>query len=787
MRFRSTALLFGILGVAAIVFWLTGRREREGGIASPAGPDGARTEIRADMPPVAYVGREACVGCHPVETGLWQGSHHDLAMDVATKETVRARFDGSTLAHGEETSTFLSRDGKFLVRTTGADGEMSEYEVAYVFGATPLQQYLVGFPGGRYQTLTTCWDTRPEADGGQKWFHLYGDERIPPGDPLHWTSPSFVWNSMCAECHSTGLVRGYKGEEDRFETTWSEIDVSCEACHGPGEGHVEWARKTWDGSADPGEMGLLFRLGDHDDGRWVTDIETGLSRREPPRTHRVEIDVCASCHARRSSLRDPTPPGAPFLDAYRPALLDEGLYHPDGQILDEVYVWGSFVQSKMYREGVTCSDCHDAHSGRVRGVGNTVCAGCHLPAKFDTPTHHFHEPGTRGALCVECHMPEKTYMVVDPRRDHSLRVPRPDLTAKIGTPNACNGCHQDRDAAWARAAVAGWYGEKEREPHYGEAIEMGREGAPGAFPELSHLVANGASPGIARATALSMLGRWGGPESFKVIREGLTSPDPLLRLGALQGLSGWASSALGATSLIEAVSPLLDDRHLAVRMEAARILAPLRASLPAGPRREAVERGIGAYIEAQLARGETAEAHLNLGSLLLDLGDVQVAESAYRTAIRRNPSFAPAYLNLADLLRAAERDAEGETVLRDGLRRALPRDALHFSLAMLLVRGERLDEAIVELERATDENPTGLRYALALALTLEKNGDREGALAILRDAHVRMPHDIEVLRVLLARAMERGDSPRALDYARKLLALEPGDGDVRAVVERLGG
>ena len=158
--------------------------------------------------------------------------------------------------------------------------------------------------------------------------------------------------------------------------------------------------------------------------------------------------------------------GGPFLDDYEPDLLLPGLYYADGQIDGEVYVYGSFTQSRMYRHGVRCSDCHDPHTLKLRATGNALCVRCHSPdgnprfpslqkKVYDAPEHHFHPPGSPGAACVACHMPARTYMQLDRRRDHSLRIPRPDLTLEIGTPNACTGCHQDRDARWAADFLVG--------------------------------------------------------------------------------------------------------------------------------------------------------------------------------------------------------------------------------------------------------------------------------------------------------------------------------------------
>lgn len=219
-----------------------------------------------------------------------------------------------------------------------------------------------------------------------------------------------------------------------------------------------------------------------------------------------EIDVCAHCHSRRTLISENFQAGQPFLDHYLPALLEERLYHADGQIADEVYVYGSFLQSKMFQKGVTCHDCHEPHNLKLRATGNALCTRCHRSETFDSSAHHFHPSQSTGAQCVGCHMPSRTYWVIDPRRDHSLRIPPPDLSVTIGTPNACTQCHKKQTAQWAADQVEIWYGNPERYGvHYGEVLNMGRRGEPGADVSLGKLALESSKPGIVRATALSLL------------------------------------------------------------------------------------------------------------------------------------------------------------------------------------------------------------------------------------------------------------------------------------------
>ena len=704
-------------------------------------------------------------------------------MQVANEDTVLGDFDDATLTHFGVTSTFFKQDEKFFVRTEGPDGELHDYEVAYTFGAQPLQQYLVPFPGGRYQALTVAWDSRPAKDGGQRWFHLQPDERIPAGDALHWTAPDYNWNFMCAECHSTNLQKNYDLGEDRYQTTWSEVNVSCEACHGPGSNHVTWAEASAAGASVEagGSLGLVVRLKDADNATWVTDIETGLSKRDPPRRSRVAIETCARCHSRRSVFEDDYVHGRPLVDTHRPALLDERLYHADGQIEEEVYVYGSFLQSKMYREGVTCQDCHDPHSLSVRVTGNAVCASCHLLEKFDTSAHHFHQADSEGAQCVDCHMPAKDYMVVDPRRDHSFRIPRPDLTVDIGTPNACNGCHDDRSASWAADKVVAWYGpERYDQTHFGEAIHAGRNGIAGAEFALMGLADDAAMPAIARATAVSLLERYLSQQSIPTVQRALGNTDPLLRAAAVGILE-----LVEPQSRLAMVYPLLNDPIRQVRLEAARVLASVPAEQMSAAQKQGLDRALEEFRSAQMVNADRPGYHLNLSVIYQQLGELPNAESALRAALRLDPSFAPAYVNLADVYRLKNQDAEGERVLREGLSVA-PNDAsLYHALGLLLARQQRQEEAVEALGRAAELLPENVRYSYVYGVALNSTGETESALVVLDAAHQRQPADRELLIALATISRENGSVSAALEYARKLVALSPQDPAARQLLEQL--
>ena len=738
------------------------------------------------VPEATFVGKQACASCHPTETRLWEGSHHDLAMQVADKSSVLGDFDDATFTYDGLTSTFFRKDGKYFVRTDGPDGELEEYEIAYTFGAVPLQQYLIEFPDGRYQALSVCWDTRPVDEGGQRWFHLYPDDAIDSTDELHWTRPNQNWNFMCAECHSTNLKKRFLANEGRFDTTFSEIDVSCEACHGPGSLHVEWADAIalrQEPPYDNGHMGLVVRLEDPGRGTWIVSPETGSGTRMAPPVETWEMETCARCHSRRGLIWEDYEFNRPLLDTHRLALLEEGLYHADGQIEEEVYVHGSYLQSKMFRKGVTCSDCHDPHSLEMYFPDDSVCIRCHSRTKFATKEHHFHEPDTKGAFCVDCHMPPKNYMVVDPRHDHSLRIPRPDLSLKLGTPNACNDCHADKTVEWSMEWIVKWYGaERRQEPHYGEALHAGREGLLGAEQALVGLIEDEEAPAIARATALTLLPRYLTAGSLPVIERALGSSDPMIRMAAVR-----ATEALDDSSRLSLAYPLLHDPVRSVRFEAAARLASVPRELFSSPQQTALQNTLAEYRESLRFNADRAEAQLGLAWLHSMSGDLEQAEEAYSRALELDPLFPTTYINLADLYRMQGRDAEGERVLRQAVALYPDSGDIRHALGLSLVRLQRPVEALEELRLAAEMMPESARYAYVYGVALLDSGEPERGLELLESAHLRHPTDREILMGLISIHRADGHSDSALEYARKLQSLVPQDPNVLRMVQELEG
>jgi predicted CXXCH cytochrome family protein len=780
-RLSRRTTLIAVSAVAALVV--------AGGLAFELTTGGTRDLFRgvaAEPTAATFVGSEACAGCHRSEAELWRSSQHKRAMDHATDKSVLGDFSGASLDYYGVHSRFFRQDGKFLVETDGPDGRLSTFEVKYTFGLDPLQQYLVEFPDGRLQALSLAWDSRPKDKGGQRWFHLYPDEEIRHDDVLHWTRLNQNWNFMCAECHSTGVRKNYDAAADRFATTWAEISIGCEACHGQGSRHVSWAhdRQSWwpFGKNDDPTKGLLVRFDERHDITWPIDPRTGnATRRIAPATLRKEVETCGLCHARRAGFSEDWIPGRPLSDTHFVSPLARGLYHADGQMRDEVYNYGSFKQSKMFAAGVTCSDCHEPHGAKLRAPGDGVCLQCHSSDKYAAATHHRHEGANPPLACASCHMPARTYMVVDRRHDHGFRVPRPDLSARHDTPNACNDCHADKSAQWAASAIERWHGATRKGfQTYAAAFHGAWTDRADAAALLGVVAGDTNVPGFVRASALTGLAAHVSPANMNVARSGLSDPDPLVRIGALDMLE-----ALPASQIWPLVSPLLSDSNRGVRIRAAALLAAVPTTSQPAADRERFERAAAEFIAAQRLNADRPEARSALGNFYARRGLAKDAEAEYKAALRLSPHYAPTAANLADLYRQLGRDGDGENVLRTAVATS-PQDAgLHHALGLTLTRLKRPEAALGELQRAAELDPDRARYAYVYAVALHSAGRGGEAMTVLKKTLVRHPADRDTLTALIGFSRDTGDFGAALEYAERLARVMPGDRNLANLIENL--
>ena len=711
-------------------------------------------------PEASFVGSIECQDCHKPEYDKWLGSHHDLAMDVANEKTVLGDFNNTEFTIHGITSRFYIKDGKYFVHTNGPGGEMGEYEITHTFGWYPLQQFLVPFPGGRLQTLPIAWDSKQN-----QWFKVPPVGPTDPQDWLYWTNAAQNWNGMCAQCHSTNLEKNYDPETGTYNTTWSDIDVGCEACHGAGSRHVEWAQMS--------EMARPT----------VSNFE--LTQQTSDISSKEQVEICAPCHSRRGAMGDEIHAKADFLDNYLPSLLTENLYFADGQIEDEVYVYGSFTQSKMYRHDVRCSDCHDVHTIKLVKEGNELCLQCHRAAQYDSKDHHFHkqegeegepvrsaegdilfEVGS-GALCVQCHMPGRYYMGVDYRPDHSFRVPDPVLDAAIGAPDACLRCHVDKDSQWSQDSVHEWYGPGQRR-HYGTIIARARQGDPDVGPDLLRLAADPLYPVIVRATALSLLAAYPGTETTQAMEIALMDEDALIRRTAVSSIL-----VPEMEKLAKLITPMLYDPVKTVRIEAASRLAGDMAKLLDKQQQEVFQAVLQEYIDAMEYMADFAGSRHNLANLYTELDRPEDAVKQYELAIGIDDQFYPAKVNLAILYSQRGQNEQAERLLREVVKDEPELYDAAYSLGLLLVELQNYREGVFYLEKASNGMPERARIHYNLGLLNAQLQNLEAAETELRAALNLEPQNLEFQYGLADFYLKRGMFEQARPIVEDMATMHP--------------
>ncbi len=711
-----------------------------------------------------FAGSQTCIECHDTEYQLWQHSDHDNAMDTAIASTVLGDFNNAEFERDGFTSRFYTEDGKYFVHTQGSGGIPGDFQIAYTFGVRPLQQYLIPFENGRYQCLQITWDTEKE-----EWYHLadsvYKDQKIMPDDWLYWTNNAQNWNGMCAECHSTNLQKNYNPETHVYNTTWSEIDVSCEACHGPGSEHNNWA--------------AMDSLNRPEIDNYALVVQTGNI------TSRQLVNQCAYCHARRTSFGDFVYPRDEVFDIMSPQLPIDPFYYHDGQIKEEDYVYASFTQSKMHQNNVRCTNCHDPHSLKLKFDGNNLCYQCHKQEDYEGYNHHFHkqfneegeplvlENGTKivavgeGSQCITCHMPGQYFMGVDYRRDHSMRIPRPDLSDKLGTPNACTQCHTDKSNSWAAEYTELWYGKPTRF-HFGETMYMASQGDTADLPMLFDIIVDENSSALVVASATHYLANFPNSETQKTNRKLLSDDEALVRREAVRNFIPIDIEDLKSTLL-----PLLNDPTLMVRMEATSQLSVLDISELDSLTANKLDGAIKEYIITTEYSADFSGSRHNLGNLYSNLGKTEKAIDNYKEAIRIDNQFFPAKINLAMLYNRIGKNKEAEILLLEVVSNQPEMGDTYYSLGLLQAEMGDYDKSIVNLHKAAELLPERSRTWFNLYNLLEfQNKPKEAQNALDKCLELE-PRNLEFLYAKIEFLLKQKREKEAVEVAKKVLEYYP--------------
>lgn len=707
-----------------------------------------------------FVGSATCDGCHAAETKAWSASDHSWALRVPTAESVLGDFKDARFEHKGLTSRFFQKDGHYFVETDAAEGKLETFEIKYVVGVAPLQQYLVELDRGRLQALDIAWDTI-----GKRWFHLYPNEEVGAGNGLHWSGSYKNWQARCAICHQTDFRKNYDPQARSYHSEWSELTVGCEACHGPGEAHVAWALRA--------PAATTSQFAGVDPHGW--QHPSGIGKQA------IEADMCGPCHSRRQALGpDSAPPQASFGDHYALSLLEDRLYFPDGQQHDEVYILGSFLQSKMHEKGVTCTNCHDPHSGGLVATGNAVCTQCHnetgraeFPTLklrvFDAPSHYHHTPGSEGAQCVSCHMPERNYMMIDGRRDHFFRVPDPLLSQKTGSPDACISCHSGQTAEWAAGEIRQWAPDRVSPAStYGEVFASARRAGVdrGTMEQLVALARDSAQPAIARATALHEMADVADGATAASLAALLSDKSELVREAAIRL---WRSAP--AADRVGRLQPLLGDPVASVRIAAALELANVAPQDLPAERRAALEAALGELKSSMAANADFPEGQLAIGGLALATRNWDAAQAAFAEATLMDPQLVDAWLMRARIADALGDPAEATAILRSAYGRNAGDTRIATDLAALLAN-QGQDGAAV-LREAVTAHPEDQNVRIALAGALLRTGDLAAAGTEIDVLRSLSPDRAEVLVLQALRQFLSGDVLGARETVRKISELHP--------------
>jgi tetratricopeptide (TPR) repeat protein len=685
-----------------------------------------------------FIGSQHCKECHEVEYETWKKSDHYKAMQVANEETVLGDFNNYTFKSKSFTNKMFKKDSAFYMVLENREGHPDTFKVVYTFGYYPLQQYLIEFPDGRYQGTHVAWDSRDN-----KWFDLYPDLEIHHSEWLHWSGGSQTWNNMCADCHSTNLQKNYNEATNSYQTTFDEINVSCESCHGAGSEHVRLSKMYPDSGAVFGEV----YLGQN------SQVDE-------------QMQFCARCHSRRSQLNNRFNYDEHWMQQYSPDILRPGLYYADGQILDEVYVWGSFTQSRMYREDVRCTDCHDPHTYERKLPGNRLCYQCHDFRVYDNKSHHFHEPDSEGAQCESCHMPGRYYMVNDYRPDHSFRVPRPDLSVKYDVPNACNKCHNDQSAQWATNWVNEWYGE-EREFHFSEVLlkAANHESSPA---EIAHLVNTDTIPDIAKATAVYYLEYYGGTDARQVLVNSLEHPSVLVRRTAVEGLNMY-----NPEEHKEHLMQMLFDTARVVRLAAFTSLAGVDISTGSGEMISQYNQVNEEFFSTHSINADFPSQKLAMAQYYHRLGDTEKAQKFYEETLQKDNYQNMARLNLAYIYNAQNQNQKAATLLKKVTEQEPDYDHAWYSLGLVYAEMNRPDSAIFYLEKCTEINNQNAPAYYNLGLLYQQQKEGLKAEDAFLEGLKNNPDNERLLYAIAYFYLQEADKEQAKKFAQKLVSQFP--------------
>jgi tetratricopeptide (TPR) repeat protein len=711
-------------------------------------PQGEPEAIPSADDPPAYTGSSSCRECHEHFYELWAPSHHGRAMQVYTPELAAERLtpQESFVTVGEmQYRAEISPEAGWVIER-GPDGETT-YPIEHVLGGKNVFYFLTSLERGRLQTLPVAYDVRAgewfdTSASGMRHFPDIGEEAV------HWRERPYTFNTSCHGCHVSQLVTNYNADQDSYHTTWAEPGINCETCHGPAEEHVRSFRAAA-GGEDPEELGLISISG-------FTEAQTN--------------DLCAPCHAKMNAVTTGFPPGERYFDHFDLATLEDPDFYPDGRDLGENYTFTGWRMNPCAATGaLDCAHCHTS-SGRFRQKDdpNAACLPCHQARVEDVVAHSRHAADIEGSECIDCHMPMTEFARML-RSDHSFLPPTPATTIAHESPNACNLCHADQDAAWADALVREWHGDEHQDAILYRAglVDAARKEEWRRLPEMLAYIGSEERDEVFAASLLRLFGRCPDPRVGPVLAEAmLADPSPLVR----------ASAAMTAgTHLTRELLPALlaatgDDYRL-VRVRAASSLAPLPPDALAGEERERLERAVAEYLTSVTARPDDSISHYNLGNFRVSRGELESAVESFERAAELDPFGVAPLVNASLAYSLLERNVKAEATLRRALERSPGNAAANFNLGLLLGELERLDEAEAAFRGALETDPSMAAAAYNLGVLLTRDRMTEG-ITWCRRAWALSPGDPKYAYTLAYFLRGNGELDEAITTLRQMVSTQ---------------
>ncbi len=652
--------------------------------------------------PARFAGSASCRDCHEKFYTLWSTSFHGLAMQPYTPELAKAKLSPQTneIVAGRHRFRAELQAGVVIERTP--TNEM-RYPITQAMGGKNVFYFLTPLERGRLQVLPVAYDVRR-----REWFDTtasalrhFGDRR---DEALYWKERQLTFNTSCFSCHVSQLSRNYDFASDSYHTTWAEPGINCETCHGPSAGHARFFRELPTNAPAPADLNLV--------------VLRKLSVEQRNAT-------CAPCHARMSPVTENFTPGERYFDHFDLVAFENADFYPDGRDLGENYTYTQWRLSPCAKSGrLDCVHCHTS-SGRYRfkdaGTANDACLPCHAERVKNAPAHTHHKRDSAGNQCVSCHMPTTEFARMR-RSDHSMRPPTPATTLAFQSPNACNLCHTNHDAAWADKLVREWHPRDYQKPVLERAalIAAARKGDWTKLPALLAYLAGPNREEIQTVSLVRLLAGCPNEEKWPVLRKLAADASPLVRAAMAEGLGDRLDEA-NASTLFQAAC----DEFRLVRVRAAAALAAVPAEGLPEEHRASVRAALAELMDSLNARPDDMASHYNLGNFHMARGQMAQAATEFETATRLQPDALPPYVNAAIAFSALGRNEQAEASLRSALRLDPTNAPANLNLGMLLAEMGRMPEAEQAFRAAFKANPQSAQAAYNLGVLLSKDHPEE--------------------------------------------------------------